>query len=320
MEFWHKAEKSGWLQSQGEHLRTWRRRWFVLKQGFLFRFADQNVVASTKPRGIVDLSKVTDVVSGREATGKNNSITLSTANGSVSLFLFVLGCALFVSVMPYCVHTFLRCISSVHAMLACNCMHLKALFSALPFSCAFSSLTTKHSIGIVSPCLQSQMSCRSLCDQAEIHSLLSCCPPHHFIVKLFLLPNVFAARLSSYRFTMLPTVRRSRLSGFQHWKAPWQRLCVLWLGLKRKTAHQLWTPGPAAVAGTGTGPTSWRRALPQCPRANLAGQTATPWSTLWATLVQLPRLLLGGKSLMLQIMAIMAAPSAMGRLMVGSSG
>lgn len=83
VEYWHKAEKSGWLQSQGEHLRTWRRRWFVLKQGFLFRFADQNVVASTKPRGIVDLSKVTDVVSGREATGKNNSITLSTANGSV---------------------------------------------------------------------------------------------------------------------------------------------------------------------------------------------------------------------------------------------
>ena len=84
VEFWHKAEKSGWLQSQGEHLRTWRRRWFVLKQGFLFRFADQNVVANSKPRGIVDLSKVTDVSSGREATGKNNSITLSTESGSVS--------------------------------------------------------------------------------------------------------------------------------------------------------------------------------------------------------------------------------------------
>ncbi len=35
----------------------------------------------------MDLSKVTDVVSGREATGKNNSITLSTANGSVYLWL-----------------------------------------------------------------------------------------------------------------------------------------------------------------------------------------------------------------------------------------
>lgn len=83
VEYWHKAEKSGWLQSQGEHLRTWRRRWFVLKQGFLFRFADQNVVAATKPRGIVDLSKVTDVGSGRDTTGKNNSITLSTEGGSV---------------------------------------------------------------------------------------------------------------------------------------------------------------------------------------------------------------------------------------------
>lgn len=55
----------------------------MLKQGFLFRFADQNVVAATKPRGIVDLSKVTDVGSGRDATGKNNSITLSTEGGSV---------------------------------------------------------------------------------------------------------------------------------------------------------------------------------------------------------------------------------------------
>lgn len=83
VEFWHKPEKMGWLQSQGEHLRTWRRRWFVLKQGFLFRFGDQNVVASSKPRGIVDLSKVTDVCSGRDTTGKPNSITLSTATGAV---------------------------------------------------------------------------------------------------------------------------------------------------------------------------------------------------------------------------------------------
>jgi hypothetical protein len=83
VEFWHKPEKVGWLQSQGEHLKTWRRRWFVLKQGFLFRFGDQNVVASSKPRGIVDLSKVTDVRSGRDGTGKSNSITLSTATGQV---------------------------------------------------------------------------------------------------------------------------------------------------------------------------------------------------------------------------------------------
>lgn len=43
VEFWRSPEKSGWMYSQGEVIKTWRRRWFVLKQGFLFRFADQNV-------------------------------------------------------------------------------------------------------------------------------------------------------------------------------------------------------------------------------------------------------------------------------------
>jgi hypothetical protein len=27
----------GWLQSQGDHIKSWRKRWFVLKDGFLFR-------------------------------------------------------------------------------------------------------------------------------------------------------------------------------------------------------------------------------------------------------------------------------------------
>lgn len=32
VEFWRSPEKAGWMQSQGEHIKTWRRRWFVLKQ------------------------------------------------------------------------------------------------------------------------------------------------------------------------------------------------------------------------------------------------------------------------------------------------
>ena len=32
VEFWHHPEKAGWMHSQGEHIRTWRKRWFVLKQ------------------------------------------------------------------------------------------------------------------------------------------------------------------------------------------------------------------------------------------------------------------------------------------------
>jgi PH domain len=58
VEFWERPDKEGWLQSQGEVIKTWRKRWFVLKDGFLFRFLDNKVSASSKIRGIVDLSKV----------------------------------------------------------------------------------------------------------------------------------------------------------------------------------------------------------------------------------------------------------------------
>ncbi|KAI7842789.1 hypothetical protein COHA_003535 [Chlorella ohadii] len=83
VEFWRAPEKAGWMQSQGEHIKTWRRRWFVLKQGFLFRFADDKVGPSSKPRGIVDLSTVTDVSDGGATTGRPKSIKLSTANGHI---------------------------------------------------------------------------------------------------------------------------------------------------------------------------------------------------------------------------------------------
>ena len=81
VEFWKAPEKAGWLYSQGDIIKTWRRRWFVLKQGFLFRFGDADVKPSTRPRGIVDLSLVTNVNDGREATGKPASLQLTTAAG-----------------------------------------------------------------------------------------------------------------------------------------------------------------------------------------------------------------------------------------------
>jgi len=82
VEFWRSPEKTGWMYSQGEHIKTWRKRWFVLKQGFLFRFASEDVGPSSKPRGIVDLSQVTDVTDGNSATGRANSIKISTATVS----------------------------------------------------------------------------------------------------------------------------------------------------------------------------------------------------------------------------------------------
>lgn len=84
MEYWVGPEKTGWLQSQGDHIKTWRRRWFILKQGYLFRFSGPDVTIATKPRGIVDLSKVTDVKHAREQTGRPNALMLSTVAGSVS--------------------------------------------------------------------------------------------------------------------------------------------------------------------------------------------------------------------------------------------
>lgn len=65
-------------------MKTWRRRWFILKQGFLFRFSNPDVNSSTKPRGVVDLSKVTDVSEARDQTGKLNSLKLSTETGFVA--------------------------------------------------------------------------------------------------------------------------------------------------------------------------------------------------------------------------------------------
>lgn len=83
IEFWHGAEKEGWLYSQGEYIKNWRRRWFVLKQGHLFRFATRDINPASKPRGVVDLSQVSDVSDGRSTTGRSTSLKLSTATGHV---------------------------------------------------------------------------------------------------------------------------------------------------------------------------------------------------------------------------------------------
>ena len=66
IEFWTGAEKAGWMMSQGEHIKNWRRRYFVLKQRHLFRFLTSDVDKSTKARGVIDLSTVTEVRETKE--------------------------------------------------------------------------------------------------------------------------------------------------------------------------------------------------------------------------------------------------------------
>lgn len=91
VEFWHSPDKEGWLQSQGDHIKTWRRRWHVLKQGYLFRFAsEKDAVAgsSSRPRGVVDLSKITDVSGGGVgSSGAAAMISLSTPQGASISYL-----------------------------------------------------------------------------------------------------------------------------------------------------------------------------------------------------------------------------------------
>ena len=51
VEYWRSPEKAGWMQCQGEITKTWRKRWFVLKQGYLFRFLNADVSGERGRRG-----------------------------------------------------------------------------------------------------------------------------------------------------------------------------------------------------------------------------------------------------------------------------
>ena len=78
VEFWHGAERAGWLMKQGEIIKTWRRRWFVLKDGKLFWFLDQNVTAASPTRGVVDLSKCLSVKGAEDIINRAHGFELSS--------------------------------------------------------------------------------------------------------------------------------------------------------------------------------------------------------------------------------------------------
>jgi hypothetical protein len=44
VEFWRQPERSGWLMKQGEFVKTWRRRWFILKDGKIFWFKTEHLL------------------------------------------------------------------------------------------------------------------------------------------------------------------------------------------------------------------------------------------------------------------------------------
>jgi ankyrin repeat protein len=70
------AEKSGWLRKQGGRIKTWKDRWFVLKDNCLYYYKSDK---DTQPCGIIPLENV--VVRPREEKKKVVRITLTATDG-----------------------------------------------------------------------------------------------------------------------------------------------------------------------------------------------------------------------------------------------
>ncbi|KAI4382780.1 hypothetical protein MLD38_008697 [Melastoma candidum] len=78
LEFWSRPERAGWLSKQGEYLPTWRRRWFVLKQGKLFWFKDSVVTRTSVPRGVIPAADCLTVKGAEDVLNKQCAFEIST--------------------------------------------------------------------------------------------------------------------------------------------------------------------------------------------------------------------------------------------------
>ncbi|XP_072953865.1 pleckstrin homology domain-containing protein 1-like [Typha angustifolia] len=79
IEFWSDPERSGWLTKQGEYIKTWRRRWFVLKRGKLFWFKDAYVTRASVPRGVIPVARCLTVKGAEDVLNRPFAFELSTA-------------------------------------------------------------------------------------------------------------------------------------------------------------------------------------------------------------------------------------------------
>jgi len=82
VEFWREPARAGWLMKRGDVVRTWRRRWFVLKDGKLFWFLDAHVTSSSKPRGVIDMHSCLSSTSAFDKTGDAASFEITCARES----------------------------------------------------------------------------------------------------------------------------------------------------------------------------------------------------------------------------------------------
>eukprot|EP00897_Mesotaenium_endlicherianum_P008994 jgi/Mesen1/8122/ME000437S07217 len=78
VEFWNNPERQGWLLKQGEYIKTWRKRWFILKQGKIFWFLDENVTPQSRPRGIISVSSCLTIKGAEDLLNRPYAFELST--------------------------------------------------------------------------------------------------------------------------------------------------------------------------------------------------------------------------------------------------
>ncbi|KAJ1384203.1 Pleckstrin-like proteiny domain [Sesbania bispinosa] len=85
IEFWSNPERAGWLTKQGDYIKTWRRRWFVLKQGKLFWFKDPAGAAtrSSIPRGVISVANCLTVKGAEDILHKPSAFELSTPQSTM---------------------------------------------------------------------------------------------------------------------------------------------------------------------------------------------------------------------------------------------
>ncbi|KAG1337727.1 pleckstrin domain-containing protein 1 [Cocos nucifera] len=79
VEFWSNPERAGWLTKQGEYIKTWRRRWFVLKQGKLFWFKEPGVTRASVPRGVIPVASCLTAKGAEDVLNRQFAFELSTS-------------------------------------------------------------------------------------------------------------------------------------------------------------------------------------------------------------------------------------------------
>lgn len=83
VEFWHGQERAGWLMKQGEFIKTWRRRWFILKQGKIFWFKSDVVTPDSIPRGVIEVNKCLSIKGAEDTINKPHAFELATTDDSM---------------------------------------------------------------------------------------------------------------------------------------------------------------------------------------------------------------------------------------------